>query len=469
MAENFLSPRSSVIGTQPSPPATTGEFQASVLTYYLLQRVLGNPVYFGDPTKYALKERIGPGTGESVRFPQYTLLPIPEGQLSADAIPSPTAFNSTYKDVSLQYYGMVTQVERRAIFQLGHDITKITIDLLGGAFMRTVYSLAYKALLTGNLSYGKMGSALTRATLATTDNITSDILADHIGWLRSIGVAPNSAASIKGNYVALIDPELAADLALDSTFVSYHSHQPAANAVLPKGFIKSWMGVDFVQSNFMPRYKNIAAPVAATSSQSGNITPSTNYDIVITGYNPLTGFEELISHKTAFGGGVSTTAIDVTLPDITLDIESNVKYRYFIYIGLANGTLRRAKTVKNSAGTVLLPSFAGGQTVTVTEEQSGNTSIQAAPPLFGAVASGKADRTRLCIILGNDSFGGVESEQYPYGDMKVVTSNPNVVIPGVFQLPVARSAAWMLDTAFSALRPSWIHIIEVAPKSAQAL
>lgn len=427
-------------------PASSTNFQGSVIANYIVSRLTRRPQFFGNPARFVNKVTIPPGVGDTVRFPYYVPLPVPFGQLPDLTIPDPLTVSSNSTDIVLKYWGAATRVSMREAYRLRHDVFKVILDLMADAFFRHCYGLIYRAMLNnGTKSYASTATSRGALTSAMVANSTE--IANIVKTLRNIGAPPNGIGKAS-NFICFFNPNTELQLQNDATYTGATNFQTKE---LYTGLVASWKGCDFITANFLPTYKLLGAVTAAGASVTGGgLTASTNYFLVVTTVNPLTGFEEDIAAEATVNTGVGNNAINVTLPvGASLDVESNISKQFNIYLGSVSG---QAKLYNVDATANNPVPYNGNQVISVTAVGTGPN----APP---APASGVS--VSPLIFLPADAVAITTTEKNPFGRFRSFKSEPgNITIMGG-EMPVAKSLGWLLDDAEVVLKPTWVRILEV--------
>ena len=144
-------------------------------------------------------------------------------------------------------------------------------------------------------------------------------------------------------------PHTASVLGSDTTF------QEASNFArvnkLEYGYLGPWMGVDWIEGNFLPMFVGVPAPTTAaatvtkaqyTVGTAGSMATG-NYQLKVVARDLLTDYERRLSVQSANIAVVSPGSIAVTLP-------SSVNYTYDIYLTQVGGTVAYKVASRQAAG-----------------------------------------------------------------------------------------------------------------------
>ena len=159
--------------------------------------------------------------------------------------------------------------------------------------------------------------------------------------------------------------------------------------------IGTWMGAEWVRSNFLPFMRGVAAPdgaaANATKAQILGVAGGSAYDdnatvqVIVVGRDTSAGYERLVSQTSSIAIGVGAQQFSVTLP-------SGTGYVYDIYAPSAvGGTAPRLHTSRAAASAVVTISTRPAATA---------ASAPAAPANAVDVFVG--------WVFGRDAFGRVE-------------------------------------------------------------
>jgi hypothetical protein len=166
-------------------------------------------------------------------------------------------------------------------------------------------------------------------------------------------------------------------------------HTDTGRKQLERGFVKDWLGLRFVRSNFIPKFTLLStAGWTIASSTGGSLTNSTTYYWKITRKNLARGFEEDISAETTTATAGGGTAISFTAP-------ATAGYVYNVYFGVATG---------NSNLYLVKENLAASGVYLATSTSASGTNAPATP------ASGVT--VHPIYIFAADSIDGVKLDGY---------------------------------------------------------
>jgi N4-gp56 family major capsid protein len=278
------------------------------------------------------KEKLPNKFSKTFQFTRYEKLVLPQVTLTEGVTPTSTSITLSTVQAVMDQWGAYVDISDVADITIKHPIMEQAITLLGEQAAETIDRECIKVLLA-NTSVYYAGVATSRATLGSTDYITSGLTKTAIAFLRKGGAHFNEGGR---TYMGLIDPDVEMDLLEDDTFVLAASY---SNIVaLQNGEAGKWMGCRWMVSNLIPTMGNIATALITTaaSATSGSLSTSTNYFIVVTAVDNSLGYEQLASAVLTQGTS-SDTSINVTVPSTT-------GYTYNVYLGSSSTVTPLAST-----------------------------------------------------------------------------------------------------------------------------
>jgi N4-gp56 family major capsid protein len=175
---------------------------------------------------------------------------------------SPTGTNLTLNQVTavLSQYGDFTTITDIAEFLWDRSLFKDAMDVLGIQSSETIDTVIMNVAASGtNVIYGD-GTVATRATITTAMKMTTTLITRAVRWLERNNVEKFASAPMIGNaYALVIHPDVAADLRLDTSFISavnYSSPTPSNEfrGDLFTGELGYWMGVRIISTTMSPTY-----------------------------------------------------------------------------------------------------------------------------------------------------------------------------------------------------------------------
>lgn len=310
--------------------------------------------------KVSMKE----GAGLIAYFVRYKRMNVPLTPLADDgADPTSSSFSLEQVTVTLDEWGDVLQFTARAKLTTKHPLMQQCMELLADNAARVMDREVQLVWLAGtNIYYGD-GSVTSRSTITNSMNITDTLIHKVRSNMSRNGVsgrdggvgedAKQVAATGQvrqgGSYVGVVDPGVAADIMRTGTSMgTFVAVAQYANAkAMYNAEIGTWLGVRWVESNFLPEFTLLGnATTAVTSTGSAGITGFTATTAAtggtiadgvtiywkITRFDLTRGFEEAISieHTTAATSSANTNKITFAMP-------STAGYAYNAYIGAATG------------------------------------------------------------------------------------------------------------------------------------
>ena len=347
-------------------------------------------------TRYELPERMG----TTLRAVRVGRLALPTAPLTEGTAPTAVALSITNKDVTVQQWGLVVLLTDVAELTTVHPMLTAAIERTALAMAEMFEREMAQTLMTGtNVTYA--GTSLsTRISVSSVGSSAFLTTAEIIGLtttLRRRGAMP-----IKGPlYGGVIPPQMEADIMGETAFQQAVARGQDLER-LDFAKIGTWMGVEWVRSNFLPYFRGIAggsigfsgdvsADVSFTSVNTGSYLTSTTVsltDVRFVGRDINSGYERLVSQPTALGGA----AVGTGGVGLSLFTPTNTGYTWDIYTpSLATGATPRLYTTGVAASTrVLVTSLA-------------SASAKAPPD-----APTTARDIFVGWIFGKDAFGRVE-------------------------------------------------------------
>lgn len=272
------------------------------------------------------KVQMPEGAGLTAYFIRYKRMNVPLTALSDDGQdPANSTFTIDSVTVTLDEWGDVITITNVAQLTTKHPVLQEAIKLLADNAARVMDREIGIVLLAGtNVQYGA-GTPTSRSGLATTDIMTSTVVNRARITLGNAGAPakggpPGDAKQVaaQGNlnagnaYVGVCGLEVMADLMAAGTSlgtwasVAMYANQKA----LYTAEVGTWLGVRWVESNFLPRFAILGNTTAAVSSTNafgtntpvvtavdggGSLTSATTYYFKVTRKDLTRGYEEDIS------------------------------------------------------------------------------------------------------------------------------------------------------------------------------
>lgn len=351
------------------------------------------------------KVQMPEGAGLTAYFIRYKRMNVPLTALSDDGQdPANSTFTIDQVTVTLDEWGDVITITNVAQLTTKHPVLQEAIKLLADNAARVMDREIGIVLLAGtNVQYGA-GAVTTRATLSTTDIMTSTVINRARITLGNAGAPakggpPGDAKQVaaQGNlnsgnaYVGVCGLEVMADLMVAATSlgtwasVAMYSNQKA----LYTAEVGTWLGVRWVESNFLPRFAllgNATAAVVSTNAfgtntpvvtavdGGGSLTSATTYYFKVTRKDLLRGYEEDISiiHSMASTATGNNESFTFNFSSLTAG------YVYNLYFGAS---------ASDAALGLVAQNIAIGTTTTVTAVPALTTTPPANNKVDGSVAT----------------------------------------------------------------------------------
>jgi N4-gp56 family major capsid protein len=344
-------------------------------------------------TRYELPQRMG----TTLRAVRIGRLALPTGPLTEGTAPSAVALAITNKDVTVQQWGIVVLLTDVAELTTVHPMLTAAIERTALAMSEMFEREMAQTLMTGtNVTFAGGGSTRT----STSSTLTSTILSTNEIIALTTTLRRRGAIPIKGPlYGGVIPPQMEADIMGETAFQQAIARGQDLER-LDFAKIGTWMGVEWVRSNFLPYFRGIPSPqsgasgdvsaeVSLTSVNTGSyITSATTstIDVVFVGRDINSGYERLVTVNAPLTAGATVAT------GLSLFTPTNTGYTWDIYTpSVANGSVPRLYTTGVAASTRVL--------VTALASASAK-----APP----AAPTNAQNIFVGWVFGRDAFGRVE-------------------------------------------------------------
>lgn len=393
-------------------------------TEYISESTLRVALYEMGLYQFAEKHTIPKGQGRTFQVPRYELLNLPQNPLVQGTPPSNTSMTVNKVPCTAEQWGAVVKIYDIPMLTAAHPVLQKAINLLG-VQAGQVYERECQRVLMAGTNAQFVGGNANRGALATTDVMVSSEIRKAVANLKHNGATkfqrtatnttknyldrmlsegggitkakPSQEAQYRG-FIGVVDESVSQDLQADSLFINAASYSNVR--ALFVGEIGMWLGVNWVESNFMPSIILLSSPTCAGANMTGfagGLTASTDYDVVVTKVREAYGLEEYVSAVIDVNTGGGADSISVILPTA-----SGCQFR--IYLGTSGGTLYEVQSVSSAttvaADDITGPSFDDGQTVYVTALP---TSGRVAP-----VSPASGVTVHVSFIFGMEAFGVAE-------------------------------------------------------------
>ena len=337
-------------------------------------------------TRYELPQRMG----TTLRAVRVGRLNLPTSALTEGVAPDAVALSITNQDVTVQQWGLVVLLTDVAELTTVHPMLTAAIERTSLAMSEMFEREMAQTLLTGtNVTFIGAGNT-TRDGLLAADVLTTAEIIGIITTLRRRGAIP-----IKGPlYGGVVSPQQEADMMGETAFQAAVARGQDLER-LDFAKIGTWMGAEWVRSNFLPFMRGVAAAdgaaANATKSRIVGDAVAAAYNanatvvVVVVAREVTSGYERLISVPSSLAIGGGNTSFVVTTP-------SDTDYVYDVYAPQnADGTTPRLHTSRAAASAA----------VAVTTRPAGTATAAPANPA-------NTIETFIGWVFGRDAFGRVE-------------------------------------------------------------
>jgi N4-gp56 family major capsid protein len=336
--------------------------------------------------RYAEKFQLPQRMGTTLRVTRHKRVKLPLLPLTEGVPPDAIGLTIEKVDVTVEQWGIVALLTDVVQLTTTHPALTKAIELTGLAMAEVLEREQAKVLLGGTkVIYG--GAATTRASLANTSLLTTQVVLKATTGLRARGAQAQEGQLFAG----IMAPQQEADvLSADTTFQNASNY--ANVRALQYGEIGIWMGTRWGRGNFLPVIKGVAAIAASSAnlaevsghnmSSTGGALDGTLVTVVARDAN--SGYERKVSQVLTVASSANTVAL------IT---PTSLNYLYDLYMTDTSGLNQK----------VVATGVAANTTTTLTATLYTNGTAQAAPaiPTSGVTAY-------VAWVFGKDSFGRVE-------------------------------------------------------------
>jgi N4-gp56 family major capsid protein len=340
--------------------------------------------------RYATRYELPTRMGTTLRAVRVGRLNLPTSALTEGVAPDAVALSITNQDVTVQQWGLVVLLTDVAELTTVHPMLTAAIERTSLAMSEMFEREMAQTLLTGtNVTFIGAGNT-DRAGLLATDVLTTAEIIGIVTTLRRRGAIP-----IKGPlYGGCVSPQHEADMMGETAFQAAVARGQDLER-LDFAKIGTWMGAEWVRSNFLPFMRGVAAPTAAaadaTKAQITGVAGGSAYNagatvvVKVVGRDTSAGYERLISLESAVAIGGGDQQFNVVLP-------SGTGYVYDVYApSVIDGTVPLLHTSRAAASA----------TVSVTTRPAASAAAPPANPASGV-------NVFIGWLFGKDAFGRVE-------------------------------------------------------------
>lgn len=307
------------------------------------------------------------GAGLIAYFVRYARMNVPLATLSEGTTPTDSTFSLDEVTVTLDQWGDYLTLSDVAQLTAKHPLMTQAVELLADNAARVMDREITIVLLAGtNVQFGN-GSVTTRGTVTSSMKISDTVIGQVRVTMVSNGAPPRGGPSGDAkqtaasgnfqnglNYVAIAGPQVIQDVMSPATsFGTWVSAATYANAKqLYSAEAGTWLGIRFVETNFLPKFILLGSTTTAVTSGAattgaggmldglvvtavdggGTLTSSTGYFFKVTRKDLLRGFEEAISIEHTM-----TSAATGNNESFTFAMPSTSGYVYNVYFGSSTG------------------------------------------------------------------------------------------------------------------------------------
>lgn len=347
------------------------------------------------------------GAGLTAYMVRYKRMNVPVATLTEGSSPSASSFSLEQVTVTLDQWGDYLEISDVAQLTAKHPLMQQCVELLADNAARVMDREITIVMLAGtNIQYGD-GSVTARSSITSSMKISDTVVSKLRVTLVDAGAPPRGDSSRDakqvatsgnfqkgGKYVAVCGPQVISDVMQPSTsFGTWVAASTYANAKqLYAAEAGEWLGLRFVETNFIPKFILLGNTTAAVTTAnafgtntpvvtaaaggSGTLAQGTTYYFKVTRKDLLRGFEEQISIEhsmSSTGAGGATQYFTFNFASLTAG------FVYNLYFGSATGDANLKLHTQNIAvGTTVTVNAV--PTSTVTPPTSLRNSLDGADP-----------------------------------------------------------------------------------------
>lgn len=320
--------------------------QAKMLASRLIQRSMLKLVAASLCDKVPMEK----GTGLTAYFVRYKRMQVPVTPLTEGTDPSSSSFTIDGVNVTLDQWGDLLNVTDVSLLATNHDVVRQVLDLLSDNAQRVIDREVQLVWLSGtSVIYGD-GSVSARSSITSTMKMSDTLITKAVVQLSDLGAPPRSGPSgvrvessgdlRAGNaYVAVAGPHVIGEIRQPGTVLGswvsvamYNKPDDLYNAE-----VGTWLGIRFIETNFIPKFTLLGNNTAAVTSGAANGGGITGFSVTVattggsilgttgggvtffwklTRKDLLRGFEEAISiaHSTATTNATDTNKYTFVMP-----------------------------------------------------------------------------------------------------------------------------------------------------------
>lgn len=374
------------------------------------------------------------GTGLTANFVRYERMTVPVTPLSEGITPPDNSFSLTTVTVTLDQWGDVITLTDVAQLTTKHPLIQQALELMSDNAQRVIDREIQIVWLAGtNVQYFD-GSVTSRSGLASGNIISNTVINKARTTMVTNGAPPrhgpaggiilgtadsggghgmgkaaqdgvgheDGGAVTQGQaYVGICDAPVMADLMASSTsFGSWASVAVYANQkAIYNGEVGTWLGIRWVETNFIPLFQLLGNTTAAvvstnafgtntpvvTATASGGSLNNGTYGFAVTMKDLTRGFEEFISIAHTMASGGSSAQFSFAFP-------VKAGFVWNLYFDKTNG----GGSTADADLRLVQSNIASGSTVVVTTVPTSSTSKPANTPTAGG-------NVHVMYLHGNES------------------------------------------------------------------
>lgn len=337
------------------------------------------------------KAQLDAHNSKTFQYTRYDRLGLPLTALSDGVTPDQTDMSISVVTATADQWGAYVNLSDVAQLTIKHPVMEKAMDLLGYQSAETIDREIILVLLAGT-AVSFPGTIAKRSSLSSTstDIMTSALVRKVVANLKVQGAHYYESS----NFVGAVDPQVAADLNTDTTFVNAASYSNIK--VLQNGEVGKWQGVRWMESNTIPTLSGLAAGSYTTPASPAGTFAAASYRIATVYYDILTGFPVKMTQNAAVAFAASDS-LAYTTP-------SDANYKYKVFISLAAGGADDVMYVgdETTYGTGLIPAATA---ISIVDPPTSGVSIA------GSDIPGTDKVVHFSWVFGKESFAVVELQK----------------------------------------------------------